>query len=106
MPGCRQGCLRGRWSIAEGQAIAAISTGPETIQLRPIQQNHCSLCAGLSLQRERVWWSREPAADTIVIDPRQRYLYFVLKGGRAARYGVGVGAKGSAGRAWPASTTS
>ena len=38
MPGCQQGCLHGRWSIAEGQAIAAISAGPETIQLRPIQQ--------------------------------------------------------------------
>src|SRR5215216_4286993 len=38
MPGYQQGCLRGGWSIAEGQAIAAISAGPETIQLRPIQQ--------------------------------------------------------------------
>ena len=28
------------------------------MRLRPIQQHHCSLCAGLFLQRERVWWSR------------------------------------------------
>jgi lipoprotein-anchoring transpeptidase ErfK/SrfK len=31
---------------------------------------------------------------TIVIDPRQRYLYLVLEGGRAQRYGVGVGRDG------------
>src|SRR5215203_1415414 len=72
MPGCQQGCLRGRWSIAEGQAIAAISAGPETIQLRPIQQNHCSLCAGLSPQRERVWWSRTVSLTGLLLSPRQR----------------------------------
>ena len=31
---------------------------------------------------------------TIVIDPRARYLYLVLKGGKAQRYGVGVGRQG------------
>lgn len=31
---------------------------------------------------------------TIVVDPRARYLYLVLKGGKAQRYGVGVGRQG------------
>jgi lipoprotein-anchoring transpeptidase ErfK/SrfK len=31
---------------------------------------------------------------TIVIDPRARYLYLVLEGGKAQRYGVGVGRDG------------
>ena len=31
---------------------------------------------------------------TIVIDPRRRYLYLVLAGGKAQRYGVGVGREG------------
>jgi hypothetical protein len=35
--------------------IAAISPDPKMIWRRPIQQQHCSLCAGLSVQRERVW---------------------------------------------------
>ncbi len=31
---------------------------------------------------------------TIVIDTRQHYLYYVLEGGKAQRYGVGVGREG------------
>jgi lipoprotein-anchoring transpeptidase ErfK/SrfK len=31
---------------------------------------------------------------TIIIDTRQHFLYFVLDGGRAVRYGVGVGRQG------------
>ena len=31
---------------------------------------------------------------TIIVDPRAHYLYFVLSGGRAMRYGVGVGKQG------------
>lgn len=33
---------------------------------------------------------------TIIVDPDRRYLYFVLEGGRAIRYGVGVGRAGFA----------
>jgi len=31
---------------------------------------------------------------TVIIDPRSRYLYLVLEGGKAKRYGVGVGRDG------------
>ena len=31
---------------------------------------------------------------TIVIDPRRRYLYLIMSGGKAQRYGVGVGRDG------------
>jgi len=31
---------------------------------------------------------------TIIVDPRAHYLYFVMSGGRAMRYGVGVGKEG------------
>jgi lipoprotein-anchoring transpeptidase ErfK/SrfK len=37
--------------------------------------------------------SNEPPG-TIIIDPQSRYLYFVQGGGRAIRYGVGVGRDG------------
>jgi lipoprotein-anchoring transpeptidase ErfK/SrfK len=37
--------------------------------------------------------SREPAG-TIIVDPAHHYLYFVQDGGRAIRYGVGVGREG------------
>lgn len=34
------------------------------------------------------------APGTVIVDPRNHYLYFVLGGGRAMRYGVGVGRSG------------
>jgi lipoprotein-anchoring transpeptidase ErfK/SrfK len=37
--------------------------------------------------------SREPAG-TIVVDTRNTYLYYVLGGGQAVRYGIGVGREG------------
>jgi hypothetical protein len=68
MPGSQQRCLRGGWSIAEGQELPRFSADPEMIRRRPNQQHHCSLCAGLFPPRERVWWSR-PASLTACSSP-------------------------------------
>jgi lipoprotein-anchoring transpeptidase ErfK/SrfK len=45
-------------------------------------------------RQEVAYATREPAG-TIIVDPPQRYLYFVLGQGRAVRYGVGVGRQGA-----------
>src|ERR1700740_27826 len=42
-------------------------------------------------QRHIVSYHRKEAAGTIVIDSDARYLYYVLPGGKAIRYGVTVG---------------
>src|SRR6201997_4940237 len=42
-------------------------------------------------QRHIVTYHRREAAGTIVIDSDARYLYYVLPGGKAIRYGVTVG---------------
>lgn len=39
-------------------------------------------------------YSGKEASGTIVIDTNHRFLYFVLDGGKAKRYGVGVGSPG------------
>ncbi len=44
--------------------------------------------------RRSVHYPTSEAAGTIVIDPQQHFLYFVQGGGRAIRYGVGVGRAG------------
>jgi lipoprotein-anchoring transpeptidase ErfK/SrfK len=44
--------------------------------------------------RARVAYPTREPPGTIIVDPRQRYLYHVLEGGRAIRYGVGVGREG------------
>lgn len=46
------------------------------------------------LQRQVVDYSTNEAAGTVVIDTPHTYLYFVLGGGKAMRYGIGVGREG------------
>lgn len=47
-----------------------------------------------TFRREDVAYATREVPGTIVVDPRGHYLYLVQKGGRALRYGVGVGAAG------------
>jgi hypothetical protein len=41
--------------VAEKAELAAISFDQKKIRQRQGQQHHCSVCAGLAAQRERVW---------------------------------------------------
>jgi lipoprotein-anchoring transpeptidase ErfK/SrfK len=43
------------------------------------------------LLRREVAYDTEEPVGTIVVDPGERYAYLVMEGGRAMRYGVGVG---------------
>ncbi len=45
-------------------------------------------------QRTEVDYPTRERAGTIVIDPDNHFLYLVQPGGRAIRYGIGVGAEG------------
>ena len=45
-------------------------------------------------KRQVVYYRTAEAPGTIVIDPRYHFLYYVLPGGQAIRYGVGVGREG------------
>ena len=54
--------------------------------------------AAMDLRRvDPKWWRQEvpysttERAGTLVVDTPQRFLYLVLEGGRALRYGIGVG---------------
>jgi len=44
--------------------------------------------------RQTVDYQTREAPGTIIIDPDQHFLYFVLGGGQAIRYGIGVGRTG------------
>jgi lipoprotein-anchoring transpeptidase ErfK/SrfK len=46
------------------------------------------------LRRQIVNYRTSEAPGTIIIDTPNTYLYFVLPGGRAIRYGIGVGREG------------
>lgn len=44
--------------------------------------------------RQEVDYQTTQSAGTVVVDPHQRFLYLVEKGGKAVRYGIGVGRAG------------
>jgi lipoprotein-anchoring transpeptidase ErfK/SrfK len=52
--------------------------------------------------RQEVAYETTYRPGTIVVDPSAHYLYLIMKGGRAMRYGIGVG---RAGFAWSGSAT-
>src|SRR4029079_11936745 len=47
-----------------------------------------------TLRRQEVPFPTKEPAGTFVVDPPNTYLYYVLGGGRAIRYGVRVGRDG------------
>jgi len=47
-----------------------------------------------AFRRTDVQYATREARGTIVVDPPEHFLYFVQAGGRAVRYGVGVGGEG------------
>jgi lipoprotein-anchoring transpeptidase ErfK/SrfK len=44
--------------------------------------------------RRTVYYPSNEAPGTIIVDPQNRFLYLVAGGGRAIRYGIGVGRQG------------
>jgi lipoprotein-anchoring transpeptidase ErfK/SrfK len=62
----------------------------------PVAQDEANDDAQLDprLQRQTVDYSTNEAAGTVVIDTPHTYLYYVLGGGKALRYGIGVGREG------------
>ena len=47
-----------------------------------------------AIPRETVAWSGKETPGTVVVSTKERRLYYVLGGGAAVRYGVGVGREG------------
>jgi len=81
---------------AHAQIFATINVGgAPTISRQDVSRD--MITPGVSqsrLQRQMVNYSTAEAPGTIIIDTPNTYLYFVLGGGKAIRYGVGVGREG------------
>jgi lipoprotein-anchoring transpeptidase ErfK/SrfK len=74
-------------------AASAYEIDPLTRQ--PLLQNPEGFKAqATAIPREVVSYSGKHAPGTIVIDTKERRLYFVMSDGKAMRYGVGVGRPG------------
>ncbi|MBS7539787.1 L,D-transpeptidase family protein [Ancylobacter lacus] len=72
---------------ANGSSVAMLppEDQPEEGAPRPLPAN---------LKRQVVDYTGKDAPGTIVIDTPNTYLYYVLPGGKAVRYGIGVGREG------------
>lgn len=46
--------------------------------------------------RQIVDFQTKESAGTVIVNTRERFLYYVLSGGKAVRYGIGVGKQGFA----------
>jgi lipoprotein-anchoring transpeptidase ErfK/SrfK len=83
--------------IAIGFVVSAIN--PAAAE-KPVYKNNFLGGAYLNykldfrLNRQEVTYKTAEAPGTIVINTRKKYLYFVLGGGKAMRYGLSVGRDG------------
>ncbi|HEY4980726.1 MAG TPA: L,D-transpeptidase [Pseudolabrys sp.] len=60
----------------------------------PAEQDEAGGQLDPRLQRQIVDYATNEAPGTVVIDTPHTYLYYVLGGGKAMRYGIGVGREG------------
>jgi len=63
---------------------------------RPAESTQSPTDAPAHLRRQVVAYPTREAPGTVVIDTANTYLYLVLGGGKAIRYGIGVGREGFA----------
>src|SRR5450830_1500302 len=79
-----------RRSLIKGAAATGASWGLAGCASTPMH----STDVDPAFRRTDVQYATREARGTIVVDPPEHFLYFVQAGGRAVRYGVGVGGEG------------
>jgi lipoprotein-anchoring transpeptidase ErfK/SrfK len=67
---------------------------PPVVQSAPSEDQGVTTELPARLRRQIVSYATREAPGTIVIDTPNTYLYFVMGGGQAIRYGIGVGRDG------------
>lgn len=94
----RSFCLR---AAVGGALLGSLSVGSavayefDPLTRQPlVQQSDTFKPQSTAIPREIVSYSGRYAAGTIVVSTQERRMYYVLGGGQAVRYGVGVGRPG------------
>jgi lipoprotein-anchoring transpeptidase ErfK/SrfK len=83
----RRALLTGVSAIAAASGLAGCGTTQPQTQTRSMEIDP-------AFRRKEVEYVTRERPGTIVVDPSEHFLYFVQDGGRAIRYGVGVGSEG------------
>jgi lipoprotein-anchoring transpeptidase ErfK/SrfK len=94
--------LSGTASVAQPLALAPTARAPsifDSIMRNPqpvesVEEEKGAVESPAHLRRQIVSYSGREAPGTIIVDTPNTYLYYVLGGGKAVRYGIGVGREG------------
>jgi lipoprotein-anchoring transpeptidase ErfK/SrfK len=70
------------------------SAPQQQLQAAPSEDEGGAVEMPARLKRQVVSYATREAAGTVIIDTPNTYLYYVLGGGQAIRYGIGVGREG------------
>jgi len=73
---------------------APVQTAPPSVQTAPSEDQGAVVEMPARLKRQIVSYATREAPGTVIIDTPNTYLYYVLGGGQAIRYGIGVGREG------------
>jgi len=79
--------------LAAGLALGAGAAHANPFDAGPIA-DFMTIFRTQAIPRETIAWKGKEKPGTIVVSTSQRRLYYVLGGGEAVRYGVGVGREG------------
>jgi lipoprotein-anchoring transpeptidase ErfK/SrfK len=71
-----------------------VQPAPPAVQSAPSEDEGATAELPARLKRQIVSYPTREAPGTIIIDTPNTYLYYVLGGGQAIRYGIGVGRDG------------
>jgi lipoprotein-anchoring transpeptidase ErfK/SrfK len=74
--------------------IPAPQSAPPLVQSAPSEDEGALVEMPARLKRQIVSYPTREAPGTVIIDTPNTYLYYVLGGGQAIRYGIGVGRDG------------
>src|SRR3981081_2978760 len=69
-------------------------SAPPSVQAAPSEDEGTVVEMPARLRRQIVSYATREAPGTVIIDTPNTYLYYVLGGGQAIRYGIGVGRDG------------
>ena len=67
---------------------------PPAVEAAPAPDENATFELPARLRRQVVSYATREAPGTVIIDTPNTYLYYVLGGGQAVRYGIGVGRDG------------
>ncbi len=82
------GCTTSRFSFGSTATYGSVSDGGFRLPAIPTAK------VPENFRRQTVTYVTKEKAGTIIVDTGERHLYYVLGGGQAVRYGIGVGRDG------------